>query len=240
MIRIKYIPVVLSAFTTLTLTAQEISDAYTFIIKPGSKEWNQLKTHEDMIRVCQIPEDTLTKLTTKALLETCLAYPLMPDAFVYNNMKEGFNKTYDKFNAYNELISRKDFASQLIKAYEMLNFKLLDSMQSDEEKGFFVIKISVAELFFGTSEFISQLHIINNKEILSILIDKLIDKVQFHNIFGQIGIVSSSYAMINVLAVASDNELLKSDEMNDFKTYMEFKNVEILDKIILMAKKYIE
>ena len=46
-----------------------------------------------MVQVCQVPEEILQQLTTPALLETCLSYPLLLDMFAFDDLKKGFEQT---------------------------------------------------------------------------------------------------------------------------------------------------
>ncbi len=55
------------------------NEPYKYPITPGSDEWKQLKNHDEMIDNCQIPETKLKMLTTNALVETVLEYPLRLD-----------------------------------------------------------------------------------------------------------------------------------------------------------------
>jgi len=55
--------------------------AYEYPVRPGSDEWLELKTHDEKLRVTQLPEDILKNLSTEDLLEVCMDYPLLIDAF---------------------------------------------------------------------------------------------------------------------------------------------------------------
>ena len=56
-------------------------EAYTFPVKPGTDEWKALGSHDQMLAVCEIPENILTIMSTTALVETVLNYPLIGDWF---------------------------------------------------------------------------------------------------------------------------------------------------------------
>ena len=59
------------------LEAQGISDKYIFPIRPGMEEWAQLKSHKEMVDVCQIPESILNDMCTIGLVDTYYDYPLL-------------------------------------------------------------------------------------------------------------------------------------------------------------------
>lgn len=63
-------------FAVVPLHAQKSNGAYNYPIKPGTSEWKTLTSHDQMQRVCQIPDATLKSMSTTDLIETCLNYPL--------------------------------------------------------------------------------------------------------------------------------------------------------------------
>lgn len=109
-------PTTTNAPTTAATTVPETtavpttvpSAAYVYPVLPGTDAWNALGSHAEMLAVCQIPEDILCRLTTKALLETVLDYPLMGDMHAYSTMELGFLRVRDQFNGLQELVSRPD------------------------------------------------------------------------------------------------------------------------------------
>ena len=57
------------------LFAQKSNTPYDFPIKPGTEEWQKIKSGDEIAMVCSIPDSILTSLTTEALAKTCLNYP---------------------------------------------------------------------------------------------------------------------------------------------------------------------
>ncbi len=108
-------------------------DAYDFPIKPGTKEWKALSSHDKMVEACQIPENILKKMSTEGLIETCLNYPLVGGMFASNNIQSGFNSIVSKFNGLQELLQRKDVGSKLLMRYRQ--FRKLDSQTLKKELG---------------------------------------------------------------------------------------------------------
>lgn len=84
-------------------------EPYTYPVTTKSAEWKDLKTHEDKEKVCQIPEDVLEDMTTRALLETVIYYPLVKDFEVDDNREVSCKYVYDTFNGLRELAARDDF-----------------------------------------------------------------------------------------------------------------------------------
>ena len=111
----KKVFIFLILFISNFISAQEITQPYDFPIKPGSESWRSLKSHKEMVQACQNPEGVLQKLTTPALLETCLSFPLLLDVLAFNNLIEGVEQTISNFNGFQILVERPDFAESLVK-----------------------------------------------------------------------------------------------------------------------------
>ena len=82
----------------VSIMAQGNSSAYDYPVKPGTPEWKALTSHSQMQEVCQIPADVLENMPTKALVQTCLDYPLYGDMLAYDNTQEGFDQVTAGFN----------------------------------------------------------------------------------------------------------------------------------------------
>lgn len=91
-----------------------ISEAYQYPIVPGMEEWNKLKSLQEKIEVCHIPENILTNMTTEALIETVLNYPLAINIVAYDSPQIGLDEVTKYFNGLQELSTRTD-ATQKIK-----------------------------------------------------------------------------------------------------------------------------
>lgn len=62
-------------------------------------------------------------MTTRALAESCLNFPLMIDVYSMNSFEQAFDIILHRFAPLRELISRKDAGSTLVKAYEDLGME---------------------------------------------------------------------------------------------------------------------
>lgn len=96
-----------------------IDEAYEYPVLPGTDEWKELRTQVDKIAVCQIPEEILTNMTTEALLETVLNYPLKSNMYMYDNLSIGYDKLKNQFNGLKELESREDAIEVLSNYYSV-------------------------------------------------------------------------------------------------------------------------
>lgn len=97
-----------------SLAAQKINTPYDFPIKPGTEEWKQLKSGEEMVRVCKIPDSILTSLTTEALAKTCLSYPLLNEVFYANNLQTGIEKVIKKLQWFVRAFKKKGCRTSVV------------------------------------------------------------------------------------------------------------------------------
>ena len=70
---------------------------WSYPVKPGSAEWAAFQSHDEMLAACQIPADVLKSVTTEDLVEICMDYPLIFDAYAYDNLPEGIEKLSAEF-----------------------------------------------------------------------------------------------------------------------------------------------
>lgn len=103
---------------------------YDYPVKPGSVEWASFTTHQEMIDACQIPTDILAQMTTKALVETVMAYPLFGDIFVWDSLDHGYQVICNTFNGSAELLERED-AYEAICEYEHNSIMTSDVASTD-------------------------------------------------------------------------------------------------------------
>lgn len=90
---------------------------YNFPVKPGTEAWKQLKTHDEMIAISQVPENILFKMTTEELVITCLEYPLYGDFMTFNDKLKGIERAISSSNCLRELLKRSDAGSELLNQY---------------------------------------------------------------------------------------------------------------------------
>jgi len=151
--------------------SQDIMYSWDFPVKPGSERWRSLKSHQEMVNICQIPDEVVPKLTTKELVRICLDYPLLFTLTAFNNMQEGFEQNRKEFNGMQELFLRKDAGSVLIKLYSEIHPEEVVTRKSDLEKGNFKFRIFYLEIILSQND---QLSTLSKKEQIYLLIECLI------------------------------------------------------------------
>ena len=120
-------------------------NGYSFPVYPKSNAWKDM-SHGQRLESVQLPSDTLENISTSRLLETCLYYPLNIDAFLSDNVIDGFKKIKSQFNGYEELFDRDDFASELINLYSSRDVDFVRQICNDYDCGQYSFDYRIMEL----------------------------------------------------------------------------------------------
>lgn len=112
------IGIALTAFG-LQANAQETNpEKWDYPTKPGSEEWKSFNSVTEMRAACQIPNEVLTQMNTKELLELCLNYPMIDDIAFFNSPEVGYSFYFNNFNGIQEFVKREDCINVLIERYK--------------------------------------------------------------------------------------------------------------------------
>src|SRR5512136_1234487 len=143
------------------------SDAYDYPIKPGTDEWKAFGSHAEMLKACQIPEELLHRMSTAALVETVLNYPLLGDWWAYDTPEIGIKAVREQFNGLSELLSRKDAGVALIASYQTVDPATIDIDSPVAEWGEYYLRIISIELLLSQDSVISNLSVTDLQRLIS-------------------------------------------------------------------------
>lgn len=128
------------------------TDTYSYPVRPGSDEWNAFTSSDQMAEAVQVPVSILDTMSTIGVYETCAENPLGIELYIVNSPQRFFDFSLDKFNAYKELISRNDVASELIKRYSLMcldceenNYSSFSGKGGDVQYAFVSIELLLAQ-----------------------------------------------------------------------------------------------
>jgi hypothetical protein len=96
------------ASTSNSQQLSTISTPHTYSVLPGSAEWETYYTPEQKLAACRVDPDELARMTTPALVETVLTYPLLGDMFAFGSTDIGIRAVASRFAGIYELCSRGD------------------------------------------------------------------------------------------------------------------------------------
>lgn len=125
--------------------AKNTDTPYKFPIKPGTPQWAEFESHQDMIKACRIPNTILKEMTTKALIMTCINYPLFGDIFAYHDYQMGFKNMASAFNGLQELLKRKDLVPEVIQVYDNMDDLGPESNNVDNKWRFMYMEMLLAQ-----------------------------------------------------------------------------------------------
>lgn len=143
------------------------SGAYDYPIKPGTDEWKAFGSHEEMLKACQIPEELLHRMSTAALVETVLNYPLSVDLWAYDSYELGIKHVSEQFNGLSELLSRNDAGVALIALYQTIDPGALDINSPIAEQTEYLFRLLNTELLLSQDSVISNLSITDLQNLIS-------------------------------------------------------------------------
>jgi hypothetical protein len=206
---------------------------YKYPIKPGTSQWENLNTHDDMMKVAQIPDTILSRLSTKDLIKTCINYPLALEFLAFSNYKLGYQKTFQNFNGYNQLINRKDVGKEFLSLILELDINMINNNSTLAGKGRFIYNVSLYELMITDYNILSTL----NQRDLVILLKDLRNKLDLKNIyseyFGSYGLYISAFAFSQILLQLNKLDSSTTDKsILLFANNMQLNGPEVLSKII--------
>ncbi len=208
------LPLVL-CFALSTSFGQNRTTPYEFPVKPGTEEWKKLKTGEEMLAACTIPEKVLASLTTEALARTCLSYPLLHEVTYASNLQQGIIAVIRNFNGLTELLARKDGAAALMELYSGLNPLNLDMKQSEEQQGAFTFKFTYLELLLARPGALLSLSTEQRSMLMKMAVSKYDGKVEKISVFGTFGLNTSALLMASIMNADNRIAELKSKAGND-------------------------
>ena len=105
------VKVLLAVLTVLVIVLSGCSSGKDTITEAFDYEatgWRSKYTSQEKIEACKIPEETLAKMTTKALVETVVTYPYFTDVTAFDTLEMGVEALNHNFGGLKELMTRED------------------------------------------------------------------------------------------------------------------------------------
>jgi hypothetical protein len=186
-------------FASFYLHSQSINQTYVYPLKPGMEGWESLKSGEEKISILRIPDSILLALTTNALVQTCLNYPLLFELLFANDLPTGLRAVINNFNGLNELVNRKDAGNELLQVYNSYGLNELNQKIEDHDKVLYCFDITYLELLLSHPKILHTLSKEDRKVVLkSALVKYEIKKIN-QIYFGDLGLTSTSFLIASIL-----------------------------------------
>ena len=138
---------------------------YNYPNKPGyGSGWNALAPEEENLAKTQVPQDLVEKMTTRALVETCIEHPMALNYMHGENFHRHFiERLIAQNNAFKELTKRPDAGWEIAIAYNDLPYPV-SGLIEESNKNVTVIW-GFVELMLENDIFFNQL---TNKQLVEL------------------------------------------------------------------------
>lgn len=228
----------------VSLIAQQKSMPYDYPVKPGTKEWKALASHDEKQQVCQIPIPMLISMSTRDLVETCLNYPLYGDMMAYDRVQDGFEYVKKGFNGLQELLKRNDVGATLVEKYGKMDPNAIDSNWTSIEKGKYSLKFFFIEILLAQDEVISNLSKNDRMQLLRESHKKIIAKQQHPEVYGLMGFTNNTLLMGRIMLkenYAPFVKLVSKDaKLNGILKNAMHISKEYMSEMVKHAEKYLK
>ncbi len=123
-----------------------IDEPYKYPVIPGTNEWKELDSMPQKIAVSHVNLELLEKMTTSALVETVVTYPLFICVHAYDSLETGVTEVSTYFKGIEELCKRSDAREKVL---QYINDRCpgLAGMKTEEE-----ISVSLSEYLEAYAE----------------------------------------------------------------------------------------
>jgi hypothetical protein len=148
-IKVYWLLLLLCAYHSLAKDNFSITQPYDFPIKPGAQAWSDLGGFYEKTLACEIPVVQAKNMTTEALVQTCMNYPLDGNASLYESTAEQ-DAFFNNFYGFKELATRTDAGACLNKYYDLYSRSFVKAKDPS------IAMISFMHWFLSRKEILAQ------------------------------------------------------------------------------------
>ena len=147
----------------LQLNIERVDDSYQYPIYPGTEEWKNLKSAEEMLEACQIPAKVLTNMSTQAIIQAILEYPQL--WLVFHRYQYQADFVFSELNVCVELTKRKEASETILQL-----LKVVDPLAEGSERISMVLELLICQ-----NEILAQMNNNSKKKVVKFALrnDKL-------------------------------------------------------------------
>ncbi len=235
----KKIQIIIFLCISFVLNAED--SIYTFPIKPGTREWGNLKTENDRFESVQIPNKLLTSMSTDNLIKTCINFPLFGEFTAYNSLQNGIRRLINKFNGLQELYIRGDAPVFLVSTYERIDTVTMVINDYNIDREYKYLRLYYFEYLIAQDENINKMdeseriHLLRlARKIINYKIDSIIG-ISFFDLYPTLFIMAKILDKCNYEEF--ENEKKNNSEIDIFLKTGVFMSFKTLSSIICLSDK---
>ena len=218
--------------------AQQSNTPYDFPVKPGSQKWESFKSVEDMYAACQVPADVLNKLSTTALIQTCLNYPASVVLFMHSTPQMSFDEWKQHFNGIGTLVTRSDAAPRLLDYYKTVDVKGYRKFATEIEKGQYTFLLMTIDMILAQEDIISKMDLAQKRQLLNLALSNY-NSITTDDLYGFVNHASTGRIIVKLAASLGDNatkSIASTKSMQEFVTTGSLGDRETFAKVINKAR----
>lgn len=226
-------------FLNITM-GQNQSQIYDYPIRPGTAEWANLKTSQEMIDACQIPYDIIKDLSTNDLVNLCITYPLLGDMLFARNFQDGFERLSKIFNGLQELATRDDAGVEMLKAYTAFS---LDDFNNGRISGVTNVFLDMClDILMAQPMFLESLTKDQQVELLRVSLNRLDErKALGDSFYRQKTTAAILYRLLALNSISFNKTSYDEDDIySPLGDYFILVDGDAIDSIRVKAKDYLD
>ena len=203
------------------------------------------KPSNEQVKMFKIPDPILHRLSTTALLNSCLDYPKFGLVWAFNSLQQGFDQVLGMCNGFDELWERGDKFHVLYSLYQQKNPDRgnWDSF-TDLENGMYLMDIINVELIISQYEILHDLSVSEKTKLFQLVLDNQKKKVDLIQYWGCVGMQTNCAILGRIMYL--DNYQPLVEEYNDNEMmFLCVADILILDydvvnKIMSLSEDYLK
>ena len=169
------------------------SDTYKYPILPGTPAWANLKTGDEMLQACQIPDSVLPTISTEGLIQSWLDMPLNNEIFMTNSLQKAIEYFIENFSGLRELVGRNDAADKLFKKYQSMNPACITTFKTDIGQGSFTFLFSYIELPLAQDTILNKMTLDQKKDLMKEALQKYYSRIEYSTYYDVVSTDLSLY-----------------------------------------------
>lgn len=184
-----------------------IDRAWSYDTVASPEQWKQYHSLDEKFEACQIPATVLSEMTTNALVKTCVAHPLANIYSAYGNRLNGIGVFADRFNAFQELLTRSDAAEAFVEVYSNVKVTADYCNPYTMDNTFMLSSLSIGflELLMGSGLFPDIISPINRQKLREIAEKRINDLQESHQEYSYLSIEGALFLL--ALCELQDDEI---------------------------------
>ena len=224
-------------------TVYNATDAYEYPVKPGTEEWKDFTSHDQMLEACQVPDFILHDMSTAGLMETVLNYPLLMDMMAYNSRQQGFDSVAQRFNGLSALLHREDAGMELLTEYRSMDPAAIKDNWTSVQRGQYSFSIGNIETLLAQDSILAGLSGEQIRSLIEVAMEKCRAKCRGADIYSAYDLESTVWLLGKTLKHTGYppfvEELQQDHELRNFLESGSF-GTNYLDAMVILAEEYLD